>query len=69
LTASRAETAGDKFRKFIGKTFDYMHSIKRQSQAREVVEDLVAGRISHAAAAIQMRDVVASAKGNWMKRK
>jgi poly-gamma-glutamate synthase PgsB/CapB len=69
LTASRAATFGDKVRAFIGKTFDYMHSIRRQQQAGEVVEDLVAGRISHAAAAIRMRDVVASAKGNWMKKK
>ncbi len=69
LTASRAATFGDKIRAFIGKTFDYMHSIRRQQQAGEVVEDLVAGRISHAAAAIRMRDVVASAKGNWMKKK
>ncbi len=69
LTASRAATFADKIRAFIGKTFDYMHSIRRQQQAGEVVEDLVAGRISHAAAAIRMRDVVASAKGNWMKRK
>lgn len=69
LTASRAATFGDKVRAFIGKTFDYMHSIRRQQQAGEVVEDLVNGRISHAAAAIRMRDVVASAKGNWMKKK
>jgi hypothetical protein len=69
LTATRSDTVGDKIRAFIGKTFDYMHSIRRQNQARQVVDDLVAGRISHPQAAIRMRDVVASAKGAWMRKK
>jgi gamma-polyglutamate synthase len=69
LTASRQETVGDKFRRFIGKTFDYMDSIRRQHMATAVIEDLVHQRISHAAAAIRMRDVVARAKGAWMTKK
>lgn len=69
LTAARAETFGDKVRAFVGKTFDYADSIRRQNMARRVVDDLVAGRISHAQAAIRMRDVVARAKGAWMRRK
>lgn len=69
LTAARADTFGDKVRAFVGKTFDYMDSIRRQNMARRVVDDLVAGRISHPQAAIRMRDVVARAKGAWMRKK
>ena len=69
LTAARSDTFGDKVRAFVGKTFDYMDSIHRQNLARRVVDDLVAGRISHPQAAIRMRDVVARAKGAWMRKK
>jgi hypothetical protein len=69
LTARRADTAGDKLRKFIGKTFDYLDSIRRQRMAKDVLEDVVAGRVSHSSAAITMRDIVARAKGAWMNRR
>jgi poly-gamma-glutamate synthase PgsB/CapB len=69
LTATRVDTWSDKARRFVGKTFDYLDSIRRQRMARQVVDDLVAARISHSAAAIAMRDVVARAKGAWMMRR
>jgi hypothetical protein len=69
LTAQHADTWADKARRFVGKTFDYLDSIRRQRMAREVVDDLVAGRTSHSAAAVAMRDVVARAKGAWMARR
>jgi gamma-polyglutamate synthase len=65
LSATRSRTAVDVVRGVIGKTFDYLDSVRRQRMAREVVEDLVAGRLSHAAAAVEMRNVVARAKGGW----
>ncbi len=69
LSAKTAASFGDVVRTVIGKTFDYIDSMRRQSRAKEVLEDLVAGRISHAAAAVEMRAVVARAKGGWAKRK
>jgi hypothetical protein len=64
--ASRSQrTLGDLLRGFVGKTFDYLHSVRRQRRASSVIEDLVAGRISHAAAAVEMRAIVAHAKGAW----
>ncbi len=69
LSAKTAASFQDVVRGFIGKTFDYVDSMRRQSRAKEVLEDLIAGRISHAAAAIEMRAVVARAKGGWAKRK
>lgn len=69
LSAKRSRSAGDIVRGIIGKTFDYLDSMRRQSMAREVVDDLVAGRISHASAAVEMRNVVARAKGAWATKK
>jgi len=69
LSAKAATSFGDGLRAVIGKTFDYLDSMRRQSRAKEVLEHLVAGRISHAAAAVEMRAVVARAKGGWAKRK
>jgi poly-gamma-glutamate synthase PgsB/CapB len=69
LSAKRSKSAGDLVRGFIGKTFDYLDSMRRQAMAREVVDDLTAGRLSHASAAIEMRNVVARAKGAWATKK
>ncbi len=69
LSAKRSRSAGDVVRGVIGKTFDYLDSMRRQALAREVLEDLVAGRVSHAGAAVEMRAVVARAKGAWAARK
>ena len=69
LSAARTRSLGDVVRAFIGKTFDYLDSMKRQAMAREVLEDLIAGRLSHASAAIEMRNVVARAKGQWAMKK
>jgi hypothetical protein len=69
LTSRTAATASERVRAFIGKTFDYLDSIRRQRMARAVEGDLVAGYVSHAAAAVRMRDVVARAKGAWMTRR
>ncbi len=68
LTARKQASARERLRAFIGKTFDYMDSIRRQSMAGTVLDDLVAGRVSHAGAAIRMRDIVARAKGAWMTK-
>ena len=69
LSAKRSRSAGDVLRGFIGKTFDYLDSMRRQSMAREVLDDLVAGRVSHAGAAVEMRAVVARAKGAWAAKR
>ncbi len=69
LSAKRSRTTGDLVRDVIGKTFDYLDSTRRQSMARAVLDDLVAGRLSHAAAAVEMRAIVARAKGAWARKK
>jgi len=66
LSAQGKASFTSRVRKMIGETLDYLDSIRRQNMARAVVDELVAGRISHAAAAIRMRDIVARAKGQWM---
>jgi hypothetical protein len=68
LSAKEAASFGDRLRSIVGKTFDYLDSMRRQTRAKEVLEDLIAGRISHATAALEMRAVVARAKGGWAKR-
>jgi poly-gamma-glutamate synthase PgsB/CapB len=69
LHARDSQGVAAKVRQFVGVTFDFWDSVRRQSMARGIVADLVAGRISHAAAAIAMREVVARAKGAWMVRR
>jgi hypothetical protein len=69
LSAKSAASWGDVLRGIVGKTFDYVDSMRRQSRSKEVLEALIAGRVSHAAAAVEMRAVVARTKGGWAKRK
>lgn len=68
-TATRTRTVGTAVREVIGKTFDYLDSIRRQRMARDVVDDLVAGLVTHATAASRMRAIVARQKGAWMTKK
>ena len=56
----------DTVRGFIGQTFDYLDATRRRRMATELLEALVTGRVSHAAAARKMREIVARAKGGWM---
>lgn len=65
LRARRAEGLADRARAVVGATFDYLDSIRRKSAAERVLDELVAGRISHAAAAIEMRTILARSKGAW----
>ncbi len=69
LEAKRSRSFGDVVRGVFGKTFDYLDSMRRQAMARAVLDDLVAGRVSHAGAAVEMRDVVGRAKGAWAAKK
>jgi poly-gamma-glutamate synthase PgsB/CapB len=66
LTAKGKASVTARVRKLFGETFDYLDSIRRQRMARDVVTALVAGRMSHAMAAVRMREIVARAKGQWM---
>ncbi len=66
LTATGKVSVTARVRKIFGETFDYLDSIRRQRMARDVVTALVAGRMSHAMAAVRMREIVARAKGQWM---
>jgi len=68
LGAARSRSVGELLRGLVGQTFDYLDSMRRQSMAKRVVDDLVASRISHAGAAIEMRAIVARAKGRWANK-
>ncbi|GAC1582813.1 MAG: hypothetical protein NVS3B20_27080 [Polyangiales bacterium] len=57
---------GESLRSAIGKTFDYLDAMRRRHMAADLLATLVAQRISHAAAAKRLRDIVARAKGGWM---
>jgi poly-gamma-glutamate synthase PgsB/CapB len=65
MGAKRSRTLADRARLLLGTTFDYLDSVRRQSAARRVLEDLIAERISHTAAALEMRSILARAKGAW----
>ncbi|MGZ3422919.1 MAG: hypothetical protein ACXVEE_33975 [Polyangiales bacterium] len=61
-----SRTFGETVRAAIGKTFDYLDATRRRKMAHTLLEDLVRMRVSHAAAAKRMREIVARAKGGWM---
>jgi len=50
----------------IEKLLDVWDGIPRLWRARRVMNDLVAGRLSHASAAEQMRDLMKRQKGGWL---
>jgi gamma-polyglutamate synthase len=66
LNAKRVRSAGEMIRGAIGRTFDYLDATRRRRMATELLEALITGRLSHAAAAKKMRDIVARAKGGWL---
>ena len=47
---------------------DYLDSIRRYHQSKQVMADLVAKRISHGRAAIEMRHLVSRQKGGWLAK-
>lgn len=68
MTRETGATVADRLRAFAGETLDFLDSVHRRVLAARVMRELVAGRVSHAAAAVRMRDIVARTKGAWMKR-
>jgi poly-gamma-glutamate synthase PgsB/CapB len=62
LGQKRSVGLGERVRRAVRKTFDYLGSIGRQRDAGQVLDQLVAGRLSHAAAATEMRDILSRAK-------
>ena len=69
LEASAHTPFADRARAAVETSLDTFDSITRRGLARRVMRELVEGRISHAAAALRMRAVVARSKGGWMKRR
>ena len=65
--ASRSARAAAAVKGFVGVTFDALDSMRRQKMARELIGELLAGRVSHATAALGMREIVARTKGGWLK--
>jgi hypothetical protein len=48
---------------------DFVDAVVRQRRAGQVMRDLAARRISHARAALVMRELDARAKGGWLARR
>lgn len=69
LAAERTTRITDRARKHFGETFDFVDAIRRRRLAARVLDELIAGRLSHAAAATRMRDIVARTKGAWMQNR
>ncbi len=65
LVAKRTRSASEAVRSWFGKTFDYLDSTRRRRMANELLEALITQRVSHAAAAKKMREIVARTKGAW----
>ncbi|MBI2392473.1 MAG: hypothetical protein HYV09_23010 [Deltaproteobacteria bacterium] len=68
LVVRRGRSVSEVVRGAIGKTFDYLDATRRRRMASELLAALVSGRVSHAAAARKMREIVARTKGAWMQR-
>jgi hypothetical protein len=69
MTAGRSSGAAERARKLVGETLDFVDSVRRRHLATRLLDALVAGRLSHAAAAVGMRNIVVRARGAWMCRK
>ena len=45
---------------------DWIDSARRSRMAKSIIDDLVAARISHQRASVEMRKVVGRIKGGWL---
>ncbi|MFP2910155.1 hypothetical protein ACLESD_34985, partial [Pyxidicoccus sp. 3LFB2] len=50
----------------VEKVFDYLDSVTRRRLSELLLEDLVAGRVSHARAALETRKLYERQKGGWL---
>lgn len=50
----------------VERVFDYLDSVQRRRLSELLLEDLVAGRISHARAALETRKLYERQKGGWL---
>jgi gamma-polyglutamate synthase len=57
----------DRGRQLIGETLDFLDAVRRRGLARHVLDALVEQRVSHATAAVRMREIMARSKGAWMR--
>lgn len=69
LASRRTRSFSEVVRSAVGKTFDYLDSTRRRRMANELLAALVERRISQAAAAKKMREIVARTKGAWLAAK
>ncbi len=66
LSQTGSGTRTEQFVAKVEKVFDYLDAIRRRKLADVLVEDLVAGRISHARAALETRRLYERQKGGWL---
>jgi len=69
LVTEHTRTISEVVRSAVGKTFDYLDATRRRRMANELLEAMVERRISQAATAKRMREIVARAKGGWLATK
>jgi hypothetical protein len=65
----RTRSLADRGRQLIGETLDFLDAVHRRGLAQRVLDALVEQRVSHAAAAVRMREIMARSKGAWMRSK
>ncbi len=66
LTASRGGTAWRRVGSVIESMLDPIDSVRRRRRAKQVMDDLIARRISHGRAAKEMRRVYERQSGGWL---
>jgi poly-gamma-glutamate synthase PgsB/CapB len=66
LTAAKQAGWQQKVAAYVEGAVDYLDSIHRTKAAGRIIDDLVAMRISHNRASIEMRDLVGRLKGGWL---
>ncbi len=66
LTAAKQAGWQQKAAAYVEGAVDYLDSIYRTKAAGHIIDDLVAMRISHNRASIEMRDLVGRLKGGWL---
>ncbi len=49
------------------KVFDYLDSVERRRMSEQLLSDLVAGRVSHTRASLEMRKLYERQKGGWLR--
>lgn len=68
-SSSKRNSGLDKVLGWVEGWLDFLDGARRFHEARQLMDDLVHQRISHARAAVRMRDIYAREKGGWLAKR